>query len=287
MRPMPLPRPALRALLQKLFRGDADLDEFVGDYFPEVLGRFGDGMDRKRKTNILLEQLADDQRLTDELSRLDSGTQQNDPSVTTPSAPPGRVKILYLAANPTTTTQLDLAREVRGIEERIGIGKPRDALELVVRFAVRRRDLQRALLEEEPHVLHFSGHGSAREQLIFEDDNGNAARVEKEALADLLGDLLGNLRLVVLNACDTESIAEALVAHVDCAIGMHEPIGDQAAIAFAASFYQALGFGKSVDTAFRLGKNELKLARIPEDQTPQLKVKPGVDAAKLVIAGAR
>jgi hypothetical protein len=181
---------------------------------------------------------------------------------------------------------LALGREARMIEERIRVGAPRDVLTLVARWAVRPQDLRRALLEEEPHVLHFACHGSPQEQLILEDDDGAPARVEKEALADLVKNLLGNLRMVVLNACDTEPIAEALVRHVDCAIGMHKPIGDAAAIAFSTALYETLGFGKSVETAFQLGKNALMLARIREEQTPRLKVKEGVDAAKLVL-GAR
>jgi hypothetical protein len=277
---MPLPRPELRALLKKLFRADIDFDEFVGDQFPDTKRLFTDNMDRKRKENILLEQLADDQRFTDALLKLPGGPPP-------PPAPPPRVKILYLAANPTSTTQLDLTREARAIEERIAVGKPREALELVPRWAVRPRDLHRALMEVEPHILHFSCHGSVQEQLVLEDDRGNQARVEKEALADLLHRLPGNIRLVVLNACDTATVAEALVRHVDCAIGMCRPIGDDAAIAFAAAFYEAIGFGKSVGEAFGLGNNELMLARIPEEQTPKLEVKQGVDAARVVLVGPR
>jgi hypothetical protein len=283
---MPLPRPALRALLQKHFRGDADLSAFVGDHFPEVGSRLGDGMDRVRKTNIVLEELADDPRLTDLLLSLDDPAAQAERTAV-PARLPRRIKILYLAASPASMRQLDVTREARAIEERIGVGKPRDGLELVPRWAVRPGDLQRALLVEEPHVLHFGCHGSVREQLILEDSRGNPARVEKEALADLVGELAGNLRLVVLNACDSAPVAEALVRHVDCAIGMCQAFGDEAAIAFAAAFYQALGFGKPVETAFRLGKNELALARMPEDQTPRLAVRQGVDAAKLVLVSPR
>ena len=195
----------------------------------------------------------------------------------------GRIKVLFLAANPTSTSQLHLAREARQIEERIGGGKRQGGLELVTRWAVRCSDLQRALLEERPHVLHFSGHNSGRAQLLLEDDEGNAVCVEREALVNLIGILKGNLRLVVLNACDTEPFAEALVEHVACAIGMREPIGNDAALAFAASFYQALGFGEPVATAFRLGCNELELRRIPAQQTPSLKVQPGVDPTRLVL----
>src|SRR5262249_25142033 len=121
------------------------------------------------------------------------------------------------------------------------------------------------------------------QQIVLEDDKGGQARVDKEALAELCGILKGNLRLVVLNACSSEPHAEALARHVDCAIGMNKPIGDEAAIAFAASFYQVIGFGQPVETAFRLGKNELSLRRLGEEDTPQLKTREGVDAAAIVL----
>jgi hypothetical protein len=206
---------------------------------------------------------------------------QPQPSAAPP--PAARLRILFLAANPMSSAHLDLTREARQIEERIDGSARRSSLEFVTRWAVRRSDLQRLLLEVKPHVLHFSGHGSTRSQLLFEDDAGEPVPVEKEALVNLVAILPGNLRLVVLNACDTEPVAEALVQHVACAIGMREPIGNDAAIAFAAAFYQALGFDESVATAFRLGCNALELLRIPEEGTPSLKVKPGVDAETLVL----
>ena len=201
------------------------------------------------------------------------------------AAPPtDRIKILFLAANPTSTKELQLTREARRIQERIRGSAARVSLDLVPRWAVRRSDLQRLLLEEEPHVLHFSSHGSPRGQLLLEDDDGNVAPVEKGALVNLIGLLQRNLRLVVINACDTEPLAAALVQHVACAIGMRRAISDEAASAFAGSFYQALAFAQPIEKAFRLGCNELELNRLPAEDRPCLKVKPGVDAATLVLA---
>ena len=285
---MPLSSPELRARLDELLIGDADFDAFVIDYFPAVYKRFTLGMDRVQKMNILRihtdpQALSDALLKQERLSRapFDDGGRRRPPAERAPT--PARVKILYLAANPITMTLLDLTREIRAIEQLIGVGKPRDGLEIVACWAARTSDLQRALLEEDPQILHFSGHGSPREQFILED--GTGARVEKEAFSDLIGIVGANVRLVVLNACDTEPVADALVRHIDCAIGMHEAIGDEAAIAFAASFYQALGFGKSIATAFNAATNELKLSRITEDRTPRLVVKAGVDAAERVLVG--
>lgn len=274
---MPLTRPQLRALLDSLLRSDADFDAFAGDRCPEANRRFTDGMDRVRKTNILL-QYAEPERLEEELQALGAPPP---PAGARPAA--ARIKILFLASNPMLTTRLELAREARRIEERLGVGKPRDVFELVAHWAVRRSDLQRVLLEEKPHVLHFSCHGSTSAQLFLEDNDGNVAPVEKKALVDLIGIVKHRLHLVVLNACDTEPLARALVRHVACAIGMRDALSDEAATAFATSLYQALAFDEPMATAFQLARNELKLRQIPEERTPILKLRRGVDATTLVL----
>jgi hypothetical protein len=103
--------------------------------------------------------------------------------------------------------------------------------------------------------------------------------VSKAALVHLFRILKDNVRVVVLNACHSRPQAEALAETIDCTVGMNRPIGDQAAVVFAASFYRALGFGRSVKEAFELGRAALLLEGIPEDQTPELLTRPGVDAA--------
>jgi CHAT domain len=194
-----------------------------------------------------------------------------------------KVKVLFLAANPAGTQPLQLDEEIRQITAKVRVAEYRDSLELVSRWAVRPDDLLQALLEEKPHVVHFSGHGSSAQELILLDDQGNPKPVSKEALVHLFRTLKDNVRVVVLNACSTQPQAEALAQAIDYTIGMNQPIGDEAAIAFAASFYRALGFGRSVKEAFELGRAALLLEGIPEDKTPELLTRKGVDAAGLVL----
>ena len=96
----------------------------------------------------------------------------------------------------------------------------------------------------------------------------------------------GNLRLVVLNACDTRPQAEALTEVVECVVSMNRTITDWAAIKFAASFYGALAFGRSVQKAFDQGVARLRAEGIAEAETPELLVRAGVDAAQLVLVGS-
>src|SRR5262249_36135860 len=116
---------------------------------------------------------------------------------------------------------------------------------------------------------------------------GEPHGVSKSALVNVLRACdKGNLRLVVINACDTRSHAEALTGVVDCVVSMNRVITDRAAIKFAASFYGALAFGRSVQNAFDQGVARLCAEGIAEADTPDLVVRGGVDASRLVLVGS-
>jgi CHAT domain-containing protein len=194
-----------------------------------------------------------------------------------------KIRILFLAANPATTTQLALDEECREIKKKIRDAEHRDSLELITEWAVRPDDLIQFLNQHKPHIVHFSGHGSLTEEIILRDDRGNPKLVTKEALVALFGTLKRNIRLVLLNACFSRPQAEAITAVIDCAVGMSRGIGDRAAITFATSFYRALGFDCSVQNAFEQGKVALLVEGIPEDRTPELLAAGGVDPDRIFL----
>ena len=188
------------------------------------------------------------------------------------------IRILFLAANPTDTVRLRLDAEVRSIKEALRGSEFRDQFDLEQEWAVRVTDLQRCLMEHKPHVVHFSGHGLAEDgagsaypaRIVLEDSQGYRYEVPPDALSDLFGLLKDNIRCVVLNACYSEGQARAIAEQIDCVIGMSTAISDRAAIQFSAAFYQALGFGRDVETAFKLACNQLDLQSIAEADTPKL-----------------
>jgi hypothetical protein len=77
--------------------------------------------------------------------------------------------ILFLAANPKNSTPLRLDQEVREIDEGLTRAKQRDRFHLQQKWAVRPRDIQRAMLDLAPQIVHFSGHGVGQNGLVFED----------------------------------------------------------------------------------------------------------------------
>lgn len=178
--------------------------------------------------------------------------------------------ILFLAANPLDTDPLRLDEEIRAIDEALRKAEFRDRFDIEQHWAVRVKDLQAHLLRHKPQIVHFSGHGSTSSEIVLEDSSGIGQPVSGRALSTLFGLLKDEIRCVVLNTCYSERQAKAIAKHIDCVIGMSESIGDSTAISFAAAFYQALGFGKDIETAFRLGCAQVDLEGIDEHDAPQL-----------------
>jgi hypothetical protein len=190
-----------------------------------------------------------------------------------------QIKILFLSANPKDISRIRLDEEVREVDQKIRMGEFRDQLTLIPHFAVRPGDLQETLLRHQPHVLHFSGHGSATQGIVLEDNQGRTKLVSSAALAALFSAIRDNLRIVLLNACYSSLQAEVITQTVDFTIGMRKEIGDRSAIVFSAAFYRGLAFGRSVQESFDLGVGALMLEGIPEEQTPALLPRKGVDAS--------
>ena len=197
--------------------------------------------------------------------------------------PMTKCRILFLAANPDDTNHLALDEECHSIDQKIREADHRDSLELINKWAVRPDDLLQYLNQYAPDVIHFSGHGTDASEIVLKDDQGGSKPVSAAALRQLFTTLKGKIKLVMLNACYSRSQAEAIVQVIDCAVGMKQEIGDDAAIAFAASFYRAIGFGVSVKDAFEQGRTALMLEGIPEEDTPTLLVRKGADPSSMFL----
>lgn len=185
--------------------------------------------------------------------------------------PPNKIiKILFLAANPLDTSRLRLDEEIRAIDQALRQTDFRDKFDIRPHWAVRVVDLQGYLLRYKPDIVHFSGHGSTSSEIVIEDIYGKSQPIPKRALSHLFHLLKDNIRCVLLNACYSENQAESIAENIDCVIGMSKAISDTAAIGFATAFYQALGFGKDVKTAFGLGCVQIDLEKLNEQEIPKL-----------------
>jgi hypothetical protein len=195
---------------------------------------------------------------------------------------PEKIRVLFVAANPRDQEQLRLDEEVRDVSHRIRLARFRDSVELHSIWAVRPGDLMDALNEHEPHIVHFSGHGSEEDEIVFLDQAGNTKRVTQEAITATIATTAEHVRLVVFNTCHSRSQAEAVTRHIEAAIGMRTSIGDEAARIFASHFYGAIGSGYSVQRAFAKATAALMLEDVGDEETPELFTGEGVDPDELV-----
>src|ERR1043166_6997506 len=188
-----------------------------------------------------------------------------------------KIRILFLSANPWTTSRILVDEEAREIFDKLQEGPHRDRFELFKHAATRPIDLQRLLLMYEPHIVHFSGHGSKRKKLILGGTPGRGKTVDPQGLAEVFALYNHHLRLVLLNACFTKEQARSITEVIDYSVGTGKGIGDKGGVAFAGAFYRALGFGKPIRAAFDSARAELGLTKIPRTQGLELFVREGVD----------
>ncbi|GAA6618623.1 TIR domain-containing protein [Scytonema sp. NUACC26] len=204
------------------------------------------------------------------------------------------ITILFLAANPARSSQSRLEQEARDISEGLLRAQHRDRFKFEQRWAVRPRDIQLALLECNPQIVHFAGQrkqneisGSQEkmmlepgglvetefnreEGLTFQNETGQVCLIPAKALADLFMLFTDRVNCVLLNGCYTEEQAKVIAQHIPYTIGMKRSITDKAAIDFALGFYDALGAGRSIEFAYNLGCTAIQMAGLPEHLTPVL-----------------
>ncbi len=137
-------------------------------------------------------------------------------------------------------------------------------------LSVRPSDISQALLDTQPQIVHFSGHGVPTGALCFETQVGETHLVHPNALVALFEQFANQVKCVVLNACHSDIQANAIAKQIEYVVGMNQAIGDKAAIAFSTGFYQALGAGRTIEEAYKLGCVQIQLQNIPEHLTPVL-----------------
>ena len=172
--------------------------------------------------------------------------------------------VLFIVACPRDQVRLALDEEIRAVSRRLAHTRVR----LITALAATYEDLREALREVRPGVVHIACHGEASGDIWLSDGHQGSERVPGATLAELLAILRHNLRLVVINACFSGSIAGHVAPVVGAAIGMSEAIRDEAAVRFSATLYASLAADEPIEQAFRLAVNDLGC--LGEDHVPVL-----------------
>lgn len=195
----------------------------------------------------------------------------------TPPTPDEKIKILFLTSNPKGTSALRLSNEIRKVKDGFKSATLRDKFEFINEPAVRVTDITAAFMQKKPDMVHFSGHGEGAKGIVVEGDDMKKVLFPTDGLKRLFGLFKNDVGCVVLNACYSSQQA-AVISEVGIdstnkekgmyVVGMNDAIGDDAAIAFAVGFYQAIGEGMDYAYAYEMGmihiSTHLKNANKPE-----------------------
>jgi hypothetical protein len=107
----------------------------------------------------------------------------------------------------------------------------------------------------------------------LENNAGQMQLVSTESLKNLFELFKDKIECVLLNACYSETQAEAIYQHIDCVIGMKSSIQDNAALNFSKGFYDATCAGRNYEDAFQFGCNNIDLNGIPQSLIPVIKIR--------------
>lgn len=179
-------------------------------------------------------------------------------------------KILFLASNPKNLMPLALDKEVRKIEAGLKRSRKRDSFTFIQKWALQIPDLRRALLDETPTFIHFSGHGTKEGEIVLEDIQGLDQKVAAKALGNLFGLFKGSIKCVLLNACYSEIQAKEISKHIPFVIGMNDSMSSEAALLFSEAFYDAIADGRDIKFAFKFAINSIELFGVDAVDIPVL-----------------
>lgn len=192
-------------------------------------------------------------------------------------------RVLFLGADPTGGT-FAIDRELAMISAELQACGRGLAFEIVSDLKVQPDTLQRLLNQHEPDLLHFSGHVTDGEELMFVDSVEQPRTVAVELFARIVGARQRRVRCVVLSACNGSLAAPALKNQVDTVVAMVGLVSVRAAQVFSRRFYEAIAGEYSVQAAFEQALLEVELVGYQQElHAVLIEREPGV-AAQTVFA---
>lgn len=188
-------------------------------------------------------------------------------------------KLLFAYAAPLNESPLRLGAEEKQIKEALRTITDRGKIRIDTVPAVELKDFSNAFNRYKPNILHISSHGN-QDCIALEGEKGEAIIVDNDTLKNVVKLAGKQLKMVVLNACESSKLATNLTGAVDIAIGMNMSIGDDAARAFAVQLYSSIGENVSIGLAFEQAKFAILANGIDEADIPVLYHKKGIKPEK-------
>ena len=188
-------------------------------------------------------------------------------------------RLLFAYSTPLNVSTLRLGTEEKQIKEALRAITDRDKIHIDTIPAVELKDFSNAFNRYRPNILHISSHGN-QEHIALENEKGQAITVDGDMLINIVKLAGKQLKIVVLNACESSKMAASLTDVVDVTIGMNMSIGDNAARAFAVQLYSSIGENIPIGLAFEQAKFAISANGISEADTPVLHYRKGIHPEK-------
>jgi hypothetical protein len=196
------------------------------------------------------------------------------------AALPSQVTAMLFASEPRDQPRPDLDTEIREILARIDEATFGHRIILRAWPAAQAFDVIPGMNRHKPHMVQFSGHGTA-DGILMMGPHDRSEPVAADRLIQMLKWTGENLRVVFFNICDSEAHARAAAQFAEAAIGIRGQMHDAPARNFAASLYSGLAFGNSVKRAFHQAC--ATIADEPDRVMPQLFFRHGIDPHTVVL----
>lgn len=172
--------------------------------------------------------------------------------------------ILLIGSNPYTHKIIRIDKEVTGIMNALNKAENRDDFFFQNVPQICAHDLLSYLRQMKPKILHFSVHGSDDGDLEFtSNENGGVTQISPDEMARIIKHLSNPPKIVILNACNSFKIANAIIDYVEAVVCMKERILDNSAIIFSKVFYGAIADGETIYNAVEQAKVSLSTSHLP------------------------
>lgn len=158
------------------------------------------------------------------------------------------MKVLFFSSNPEGADTLLLEREINELQ-RLALESGGSDVSFVFLPDLAFDELEQNLSRIKPDILHIAAHADAR-GLGVSNDKKAEANLSAEALAQILS--LHPPKLVYVNGCKSETVAEAIADGCMFSIGVDAEIKNHVARRCAVAFYQLVVRGETLQRAYDL-----------------------------------
>ena len=166
-----------------------------------------------------------------------------------------RRRVLLVTSTPDDQDFIDANTELDLISEIFRDGNNRKKFEIDIKHNIMKGSFQYKLDDFNPHIVHFSGHGTKKGKLVFQDGE----EIDPVVLKNIFNNVK-SIELIFLSACYSIKQVDELkkISNIKNIIGMNDKIAPYIANVFATHFYKNYTKRENVHIAFTNAMNNFK-----------------------------